>query len=296
MTNEPKSIALGTFDGFHRGHKAVIEKTKEGKYPPYILLFPRHPQEIITGRAPAELLTDGARSRLLTEYKIKPIYTDFEKIYRLSPEEFFEKILVKELNARELSCGKNYTFGSGAEGTAQTLERLCKKNGIVLRIAETVRCEGEPISSTRIRRAIEDGDVEKANEMLGRPFSYGFTVVHGDARGRTLGFPTLNQIIPDGFVKLKYGVYASAVYAGGSLHSAVTNYGVRPTVGGDRVFSETHIADFSGDLYGKSMEIYILSRLRPEKRFGSFSELSRAISADAEQSLKIFNNSLALFK
>lgn len=291
-----KSIALGTFDGFHKGHTAVTELAKQSAYPAFVLLFSQHPMSVITGKAPKELVTDNIRSKLIGKLQITPIVTDFKKIYSLSPEEFFENILVKELNAKELSCGKNYTFGKGGKGDINILKRLCAENEIKLNIADMVTYKDKAVSSTRIRKALENGEIEDANKMLGRAFSYDFTVIHGDARGRTLGFPTLNQIIPDGFVKLKYGVYASAVCLNGKFYPSVTNFGIRPTIGTDSVYSETNIHGFSGDLYGKNVEVFILSFMRSEKRFSSLEELSAAISADSERSYEIFKEHLALLR
>ncbi len=291
-----KSIALGTFDGFHKGHTAVTELAKQSTYPAFVLLFSQHPLSVITGKAPKELVTDNIRSKLIEKLQIIPIVTDFKEICDLSPEEFFENILIRELNAKELSCGKNYTFGKDGKGDISILKRLCAENEIKLNIADTVTYKEEAVSSTRIRKALENGEIEAANEMLGRAFSYDFTVIHGDARGRTLGFPTLNQIIPDGFVKLKYGVYASAVCLNGKFYPSVTNFGIRPTIGTDSVFSETNIRGFSGDLYGENVEVFILSYMRPEKRFSSLAELSLAISADSEHSYEIFKEHLALLR
>ncbi len=291
-----KSIALGTFDGFHRGHTAVTELARQSAYPAFILLFSQHPLSVIKGKAPAELVTDSIRSKLIEKLQITPIVTDFKKICNLSPEDFFENILIKELNAKELSCGKNYTFGKGGKGDISILKRLCAENEIRLNIADTVTYKEEAVSSTRIRKALENGEIENANKMLSRAFSYDFTVIHGDARGRTLGFPTLNQIIPDGFVKLKYGVYASAVCLNGKFYPSVTNFGIRPTIGTDIVFSETNIRGFSGDLYGENVEVFILSYMRPEKRFSSLAELSLAISADSQHSYEIFQEYLALLR
>ncbi len=291
-----KSIALGTFDGFHTGHTAVTELARQSAYPAFVLLFSQHPLSVITGEAPKELITDSIRSRLIDNIRLTPVVTDFKRICGLSPEEFFESILIKELNAKELSCGKNYTFGKGGKGNINILKRLCAENGIKLNIADTVTYKGEAVSSTRIRKALENGEIEDANKMLGRAFSYDFTVIRGDARGRTLGFPTLNQIIPDGFVTLKYGVYASAVCLNGRFYPSVTNFGIRPTIGTDGVYSETNIRGFSGDLYGKNVEVFILSYIRPEKRFSSLARLSNAISADSEYSYQIFQERLALLR
>lgn len=286
------SIALGTFDGFHKGHMAVIDKAKQSKYPFAVLYFDEHPLKALTGKAPAELMSDNVLFRIRYENELDFYHIDFAEICDQTPEEFFHKILIGELQAGELTCGENYTFGKGGVGKAEDLKRLCEENDIICNIVNTIYYKDEPISSTRIRKAIEEGNIEDANAMLGREFSYSFPVISGNKIGRTIGFPTANQKIPDNFVHLKHGVYASAVEIEHKLYPAVTNFGVRPTVDGDNLFSETYIHGFSGDLYNKYLEVRILKFLRPEQKFENIQQLSAVISKDCEKSLEIFNNTL----
>lgn len=293
MTERNKSIALGTFDGLHLGHKSVIELAKKSQFSPYVLLFSEHPLKAIRGFAPPELLTDTIRDNLLAELGVEKIILDFKDIMNLSPEEFFYEILLKRFNASELSCGENYTFGKNGDGNADLLLKLCLQNGIKLNIATMLTIKGVPISSTAIRAALENGDIKAANEMLGRPFSFDFKVVDGDKRGRTLGFPTINQFFTDGFAEPKHGVYASVAVFGGKLYAAVTNFGLRPTIGTNSLRSETYIIGFDGDLYGQNINIGLISYIRPEIKFKNLDELLSQIAKDSEISQKIFRNSIA---
>ena len=286
------SIALGTFDGFHIGHMAVIEKARKSDYPLLVLMFNEHPLKLIQGHAPAKLLTDAVFKRICEQLRLNCCFIDFSEIVNMPHEQFFYDILIKDLDAGEITCGENYTFGKGGAGNCETLKQLCQKSGIKLNIVETVKYKNETVSSTRIRRLIENGEMEDVAAMLSRPFSYSFKVVEGKHLGRELNFPTANQIIPKGFVQMKHGVYASAVKFGEKLYPAVTNFGHCPTVNGSNLRSETYIHGFSGNLYGKETEIMILKYLREEKKFGSTEELSQAINEDCKKSVGIFYNLL----
>lgn len=291
--HKQRAIALGTFDGLHRGHMQVINNTKQGDFVPSALLFTEHPASVLAHAAPPALCTEEKRTALLEAAGIEPLYMDFREIAGLSPRAFFEEILLKRFSAGVVCCGENYTFGKGKSGNPEVLQKLCDEYGICLYVAKTVEVGGAPVSSTRIRHALEHGEVKTANEMLGRPFSYAFPVVEGDKRGRKLQFPTANQFFPAGFVQPKCGVYASFAEIDGKRYPAVTNFGVRPTIGTKTVRSETYVLGFSGDLYGQSPEIHWLSFLRPEQKFSTLSDLQAAIASDAASAEEIFKNTIA---
>lgn len=275
------ALALGTFDGFHLGHKKVIDNAIASNKTPKVLLFNEHPQKVITKKSPGELITESQKKELLDKWGIEPIIIDFGDIMNFTYEEFFYEILLKKIGVTALSCGFNYHFGSKAQGNTEKLSALCKKENIELFISDAVEYKNEPVSSTRIRKAIKNGDIEEANAMLGREFSYDFLVVHGDARGRTIDSPTINQFFTEDFIVPEYGVYASYAVIDGEKYSSVTNVGVRPTIEGfSKERSETNIIGFTGDLYDKNISVHLLKKIREEMRFSGLDELKNQIAKD----------------
>lgn len=286
--NKKVLVALGTFDGLHLGHKKVLLSDKSEYDIKIALMFREHPQKKLTGIVPGELITESKRSELLSEWGYKPVFLDFSEISELSPEAFVDEILVKRLNANAVCCGFNYRFGKAAQGDIGVLKRLCAQRELKLTVCNAVEWDGTPVSSTRIRECIKNGDIRRANSMLGRYFSYDFKVVHGDARGRLLGSPTINQFFSENFAVAQYGVYASFTVVDGEKYISVTNIGVRPTVEGEsEKRSETNIVGFEGDLYGKSIEVFLVEKLRGEMQFASLEELGERISADREKAISI---------
>lgn len=281
-------IALGTFDGLHIGHKAVITSEKTEYDRKIALMFKEHPQVTLKGNHPGRLLTPHKEKELLAQWGVQGEYIDFNEISALTPQEFVDDILIKKFNARSLACGFNYHFGKGAQGDVQTLRELCAQREIKLTVVAEVDYEGEPVSSTRIRNAISQGDMKSANDMLGRFYSYDFEVRHGDERGRILGSPTINQFFMRDFCVAEFGVYASFTVVDGKKYPSVTNIGVRPTIEGiSEKRSETNIIGFEGDLYGKHPEVFIVEKIRGELKFNSLDELSAQIARDRELSIEI---------
>lgn len=281
-----KVVALGNFDGMHRGHLAVLDKALEAAetgLSPFVLLFSQHSEKALRGFAPPMLMTHDERRSFIEKHGFGILEIDFNRIKDMSPEEFIDKILVGEMNARVVVSGYNYRFGKNAAGNAETLKKLCAERGIDCRTVGEVNINGKTVSSTYIRRLIENGEIEKANALLAQRFGFAAEVIHGDARGRDWGFPTINQLLPDGFVMPKFGVYASEVTVGGITYKGITNIGKRPTVGTETVLSETNILDFSEDIYGRTVDIRLLRFIRPEQKFSSFSELKEQIKTDVSQ-------------
>ncbi len=273
-------IALGNFDGLHLGHKAVITAEKTEYERKLALMFTKHPQAEITGLCPGILITPDKEKEILESWGVEPEYIEFSSVSELAPEQFVDEILVGRFNARSLACGFNYRFGKDASGDAELLKRLCAEREIKLTVVDEVSYGGECISSTRIRTALTEGDMKKANNMLGRHFSYNFVVVHGDERGRVLGSPTINQFFTPDFQVPQYGVYASYTVVDGVKYPSVTNVGIRPTIGNSERRSETHILGFSGDLYGTNTEVFLVEKIRDEKQFSSLDELKEQIMSD----------------
>ena len=284
-------VALGNFDGLHVGHKKVldkaIERSKAKGYLPVALLFDEHPRKYTLGKRPPILMTDEMRDKKLSEMGFTVVKMCFSQWRDLTPAEFLSRIHEK-LHVRAICCGFNYHYGKNGSGDIKTLENGCRVLGIDLFWQTAAFYNGEPVSATRIRKEIENGNMEAANAMLGRPFSYELTVVEGDKRGRVLGFPTINQIFPDGFAVPKFGVYASKVCIDSKWYPSVTNIGIRPTIETDELRSETHIIGFSGDLYGKKVEVFLLKHTRPEKKFNGLGKLAETISYDTETARRIY--------
>lgn len=280
------AVALGNFDGMHVGHMAVLEGAKSFQKDglvPVAVLFDEHSMKEITGIAPPMLMTVGERNEYIIKKGLKLETIIFNEIKNLSPEDFVEKILVEKLRAGAVCCGYNYRFGKDAAGSAETMRKICDRLGIKCKIAGEVDVAGHAVSSTQIRILIENGETEKANEMLGHKFGFSSPVIDGDKRGRRLGFPTINQELPHELVLPKFGVYRTDVTIGNRRYKGVTNIGKRPTVGTEKILSETYIIDFDESIYGESVDIRLIKFIRPERKFSSFDELARQIKTDAKE-------------
>lgn len=290
VSENKTALALGFFDGLHLAHIQVLKKVKqagcEKGFEPCVLIFDKHPQSVLKGKEVEFLCTKEQRDEILLSLGLKKTDCCFESIKDMTPEEFFLEVLIKKLNVAFVSCGYNYRFGKNGAGTADTLKKLGEKYGVEVFICEKQELDGEAISSSLIRSALKNGDVEKANKMLGRPFSFKAQVFDGDHRGRLLGAPTINQYLPKGLIIPKFGVYASMSFVDGKWQPSVSNIGSRPTFDGISVRSETYIIDYSGDLYGKCVEVCLFDFLREEKKFSDFDELKTQITLDAENALK----------
>ena len=280
-------VALGTFDGLHIGHKAVITAEKTEYQRKIVLMFNEHPLVRLKGENPGELITRAKAKTILDAWGVSPEYIDFSEICDLSPETFVDEILIKRYNAKSLACGFNYRFGKNASANAEELMRLCAEREVKITVVDAINFENEPVSSSRIRKAIANGDMKAVKGMLGRYFSYDFPVAHGDERGRKLGLPTINQFFTDDFAVPEYGVYASFTKVNGEVYPSVTNIGIRPTIGNSEKRSETNIIGFDGDIYGQCPEVFLVEKIRNEMKFASLDELKQQISKDREYALNI---------
>lgn len=287
------AVALGYFDGIHIGHRAVLQKAldtaKEKNLVPVVMLFDIHPRKLVSGVVPPMLMSEEQKRESLIEMGFRVVDFNFRESVNLTYEEFAEKVLFDTLNARFVSCGYDYRYGKGGKGNAETLRESLGKKGVELFTVPAVELNGEIVSSTKIRQLISEGEIEKANTMLGKEFSYHVVVEKGDGIGHTIGTPTINQYFPEDFIVPKYGVYASRVKVDGKTYPSVTNVGVRPTVGGTSLRSETCIFDFSENLYGKETEVFLIKYLREEKKFSSIDELKKAIENDIQNARKIYS-------
>lgn len=287
------AVALGYFDGIHLGHQAVLNSTlecaKQMNLVPVVTLFDIHPRKIIRGKTPPMIKSTHKKRELLLSMGFTVADLNFRQTMDYTPNEFIDKILVEQLNAKAVFCGFDYHYGKGGKGDARSLHDELAKRGIQATAKQAVLQNGEKVSSTAIRSLITNGEIEKANMMLGSCFSYDFTVQKGDGLGHVMGFPTINQCFDEDFVVPKYGVYASKVFIDGKWYPAVTNIGVRPTVSAESMRSETCILDFSEDLYGKNVEVFLIKYLRSEIKFPSLQELSQQIEKDIINARIIYN-------
>ena len=194
----------------------------------------------------------------------------------------FLLFLKEKFSPEYISCGFNYRFGRDAAGDTALLRKFCDENGIFLNCREPVCADGEPVSSTRIRGLLEKGDIAGANRLTAVPFSYTAKVITGDRRGRTIGFPTINQKYPDELLPVRFGVYKSKVILDSGEYNGITNIGIRPTWQTDYIISETFIKDFSSDVYGKTVTVMPLKFVRGEVVFSSAEELKKQIQSDME--------------
>ncbi len=288
------ALALGTFDGLHKGHLQVLETTQKFALHglvPAMLMFDCHPLKAVRGISPPLLITQEDKEDFVKNMGLLPIPINFEEIRELSPEEFVTEILIKRFNVGAVISGENFHFGKMGAGNSKILCELCKKYDIIYEQAENIYYENELVSSTRIRKALENGEIQQANEMLGRKFSYDFLVVEGNKIGKKyFGFPTINQHFPEDFVELRHGVYASQTRVDGKIYSSVTNFGCHPTIGGDKVLSETCILGFDGNLYNRRIKVELLQFLRGEKKFNSKEELKEQIDKDSKLAVEVFNS------
>ncbi len=272
------AVALGTFDGLHNAHREVLS-LPDG-YKKKAVIFKMPPKMLMSGKSELLLGYDD-RCRFLKEFGIDEIITlDFDKVKNTAPEDFLI-YLRNEIGADFIACGFNYRFGKNGAGDTQMLEAFCKQNGIKLRVLNPyLLSDGNALSSSYIRSLIKNGEIEKANSFLYKPFSFTAKVNKGDQRGRTIGFPTINQKYPEALVNLRFGVYKTEILVDGKKYEAITDIGHRPTYETDYVISETFIKNFSGDLYGKDVTVTPLKFLRDEKKFASLDELKEQIEKD----------------
>ena len=286
VTNKPFkypggcTVALGTFDGVHLGHRAVINTAIGLGLPVVVVTFAQNPQNILGETRKQRIMPlEYADSTFKALGVSAVIRLDFSEIKDMSPDEYLT-MLTESIGAENIVFGYNFRFGKSAAGNADTARRFCRDRNIGIRICDAVTVGGDVVSSTRIRALIESGDMCGAAQLLGEPFTIYGEICHGDERGRTMGFPTVNQHFSPDDLLPKFGVYASAVSLDGHRYKAVTNVGIRPTFRTANATAETNIIGYSGDLYGRTVSVQLLKYIRGEIKFDSLSELEAQIKRD----------------
>jgi riboflavin kinase / FMN adenylyltransferase len=286
VQRKSRQVAVGEFDGVHLGHREVIRGNDT------VLTFEPHPRAVVAPEAAPKLITPLAtKVDLIAGLGVSElIVVPFDGVFSSqSAQEFIDHVLVERVGAERVSVGENFRFGHRAKGDAELLEAQA---AFETRVVEMVEVEGEIVSSTHIRGLIVAGDVEGASHFLGSPYQFRGIVMHGDKRGRTLGYPTANLVPPNELCYPGHGIYAcrAAVELDGEWRwwPAAVNVGVRPTfVTGRGVLIEAFLIDFDGDLYDRELRLAFLSRLRGERRFDSTEALVDQMARDVEQAQRI---------
>lgn len=285
-------VALGFFDGVHSGHRAVIGSCvgDSGELPAVVLTFSQSPARALGKPAPP-LLSDNARkAELMKEIGVdEVVFADFSAVMDMSPAAFVQGVLRDKLNAKKVYCGFNYRFGAGGSGDTAILRQLCAESGIGVVVKEPVYLGEEQVSSSAIRELIAEGQIVRANDMLGYCYSVCGDIGSGNHIGTAMGFPTVNIPLNDGMTVPRYGVYASDITIDGKVYRGATNIGVHPTVGAnEKPLCETFLLDFEGgDLYGRKAVCALKAFVRPEKRFASAEELTSQVKRDCKSIMEM---------
>lgn len=286
--NRPSAVALGFFDGLHLGHIEVIKRAllKDGLCSVVFTFNDKTSLPKFSGKKGHCIITHEQKTEIFGGLGVERVYApDFGDVKDYTAREFVERILRDELNASFVVCGYDFRFGKGGEGNPETLKQLCSEYGMECEVVPAVAVDGVTVSSTAIREMITKGDIETANRFLGYELSYKLPVMEGSKIGRTIGFPTINQKIPDYMVKPKNGVYKSWTIVDGRTYRSITNIGVKPTVdykGG--AVMETHITGYDGNLYGQTVRVALREFIRDEKKFAGLEELKQQIEEDKAKS------------
>ena len=280
------SLILGFFDGIHLGHRAVISnavsKARENNTKTLLLTFNTAPAEYFTGdfeyiyprNISYELI-----SKLGVDYLIE---TDFSKLASIKARDYLQS-LIDLYKPIAITTGFNHTFGLGKEGSPNFLEKCQEEYDYEYYCVPPVNTDNNTVSSSLIRELLKDGQIESANNKLAEPFALESTIIHGARLGRQIGFPTANMLYPEKIVKIPYGVYLVRVFD----MLAVLNWGIKPSFGMNKEIMEVHIPNFDGNLYGKTLRIQILRKIRDEKRFENIEDLKTQIAKDVQECLKL---------
>ena len=289
-----KVVLIGNFDGIHLGHQKLISKAKriaqQKKQKLVLITFNPHPREIINNIQMDLILPYKEKKLLLKNYGIDKIdeikFTN--KLSKLSAEEFAKEYIYKAHNPSDIVIGKNFKFGHKARGDAKLLKDSLSKK-VKVHSIDIKRLDSLVISSSEIKKLISKGNIDKVSKLLGRNYHISGKVIHGEKRGRLIGFPTTNLSTEWNFLPKK-GVYVSKVVISDKSYQSITNIGVRPTFNANSLQIESHIFDFNKNVYGKKIKIYFLARIRSEKKFETVEKLIENITKDVNFGRKYFKN------
>lgn len=300
----PNAVALGNFDGIHRGHQKVLypilppsldKISRSFKMYSTVVSFEPHPHQFFTGQSKNLLTTIAEKEKILADLGIDQlVLLPFDRsLAALTPQQFIEGILISQLQVKKISVGENFRFGRDRSGNVRFLQEFAAKFGIETTIATLQNSSEElRISSSLIRQALQKGQIDRANQMLGRNYSLIGVVVRGKQLGRTIGFPTANLKLPESKLIPSEGVYSVLASIDGDLNliKGVMNIAYRPTVAGDKqVIVEVHLLDWSGNLYDRTLTVELIQFLRLEQKFSSIEALKSQITLDCEVARKTFD-------
>jgi riboflavin kinase/FMN adenylyltransferase len=288
------TVALGNFDGFHEGHQAVVgravERARAEGRPVLVATFDPHPVRHFRPDAPPFRLTSlDQRERLFAAAGADAmiVFGFGPELAATTAEDFVSERLVRLIGAAGVVTGEDFTFGRGRGGNVEVLKRLGPQHGLSVDAVGPVVEDGEPVSSSRIREALQAGDCATATRLLTRPFAIEGVVEHGDKRGRTLGYPTANLSLGN-YLRPRFGIYAvRGRLPDGRIVGGAANLGIRPTFDPPRELLEPYFFDFDGELYGQTIEVELIAFLRPEEKFDSVETLKAQMEADCAEARKV---------
>jgi riboflavin kinase/FMN adenylyltransferase len=288
-------LALGNFDGLHRGHLKIIERVKRGAIEqggtPMAMTFDPHPPRVVRpDKAPPLLMTKAQRLDALHRAGIEcvAVVRFTRELSQWEPETFVRTVLVEWLRISKVWVGANFLFGHGRSGNFSVLRTLGQRYGFRADKIDPVRYKDFVVSSTRIRRLVSEGRMDEAGALLGHPYYIDGEVAHGRGRGREIGVPTANLATTNELIP-PHGVYATTMTVDGIIHAGITNVGIRPTFGETDVAIETHLLGYDGDLYRRNVRLSFVQRLRDERRFPDVDALRAQIQADQRRAERLFN-------
>lgn len=296
--DRPVALAIGNFDGLHLGHQAVLARmhalAQEHGLVPAVMTFEPHPRQFFAPNAPPfRLQTRRDKLAGLAAHGVAKLFAlKFNAAFAAqSAEDFLQQVLRTTMNAQAVITGENFSYGKGRSGDIAQLKAWGAAHGIRTEQLTPVIAQGDVCSSTAVRAALEVGDMKHAQALLGRPYSMAGRVLHGEKKGRELGFPTANLALGKGLKSPRYGVYAVTAQVDGATHRGVASLGVRPTLNPtSEPLLETYLFDFDGDLYGKRLRVLLHQHLRDEKHFDSVAALKHQMGEDAHQARQILEN------
>lgn len=293
---QPCVATIGNFDGLHLGHQKILDnlkhKASELNLPLAVISFEPLPIEYFMADPPARIYPLRDKIRIMSDMGVDQfLCIKFDKEFaHTPPTDFIESLLIEKLNVKYLAVGDDFRFGCERGGDFKLLQKVGNVHGMVVEDTKTQLLQGERISSTRIREALSEGRITSVNKLLGHDYQLSGRVRHGDKKGRTISFPTINMKVPKNIAP-RLGVYAVKINGLDEKFSydGVSNLGIRPTVDGTEKRLETHIFDFNDEIYGKHITVELKEFIRDEKRFESFDALKEQIVLDAERAKKILN-------